>query len=171
MAPLALISVKSPSMWVRTAKKCPTGTVRTVAPGANMSHQTAVYYNQGIINKNIPFLISNAYVETGEAFLPQLKKARLDPNYPISQGVRPFRKGNVRVERELRPVVGESIVKHSRIIHSYGHGGAGWSLSFGCAADILTMVEEALLDKAPTPMATVAKGLRESYVERFTARL
>ena len=92
------------------------------------------------------------------AFLPQLRHARLDPEYPLSQGLRPFRQRNVRVERELRPVVGESIVKHSRIVHSYGHGGAGWSLAFGCAADVLALIEEALLDKAPKAMVTVKDG-------------
>ncbi|KAJ5190135.1 FAD dependent oxidoreductase [Penicillium cinerascens] len=37
-----------------------------------------------------------------EAFFPQLKKARVDPKYPLMQGLRPFREKNVRVERELR---------------------------------------------------------------------
>ena len=99
--------------------------------------------------------------------------ALLDPDYPISQGLRPFRRQNVRVERELRPVVGESLTKHSRIIHTYGHVGAGWSLSFGCAADVLAMVEEALLDKAPTAMQT-EKGFTPKHEEahgRFSARL
>ncbi|TBU28866.1 FAD dependent oxidoreductase [Dichomitus squalens] len=108
-----------------------------------------------------------------EAFLPQLKNARVDPDYPIAQGLRPFRKQNVRVERELRPVAGESILKHSRIIHTYGHGGAGWSLAFGCAADVLAMVEEALQDKAPSPLATDADRARKhaQVGELFSARL
>ena len=108
-----------------------------------------------------------------EAFLPQLKGARLDPDYPIAQGLRPFRKHNVRVERELRPVVGESIVKHSRIIHTYGHGGAGWSLAFGCAGDVLALVEEALLDKPPTAMQREVDRPRrqERVVQSFSARL
>ncbi|KAF9262943.1 hypothetical protein L218DRAFT_372345 [Marasmius fiardii PR-910] len=63
-----------------------------------------------------------------EAFLPDLKNARLDSGYPMAQGLRPFRGTNIRVERELRPAV--SGTSPSRIIHSYGHGGAGWSLSF-----------------------------------------
>ncbi|KAG7092992.1 hypothetical protein E1B28_009291 [Marasmius oreades] len=81
------------------------------------------------------------------AFLPALKNARVDPVYPMAQGLRPFRQGNIRVERELRPH--RSNAKPSRIIHSYGHGGAGWSLSFGCAGDVLGLVEEALLDLPP----------------------
>lgn len=89
-----------------------------------------------------------------ERFLPDLKKAKLDPVYPFAQGLRPFRQRNVRVERELRLHAqgksgGDSM---SRIVHSYGQGGAGWSLSFGCAGDVLALVEEALLDLPPRPM-------------------
>lgn len=84
-----------------------------------------------------------------ESFLPGLKDARLDPDYPLAQGLRPFRAKNVRVERELRKL-GR---KPSRIVHSYGQGGAGWSLSFGCASDALALIEEALLDLEPVPMA------------------
>lgn len=89
-----------------------------------------------------------------EAFLPGLKNARLDPDYPLAQGLRPFRGQNVRVERELRKVGG----KPSRIVHSYGHGGSGWSLSFGCASDVLVLVEEALADLAPVAMSDIKVG-------------
>ncbi|KAL0567892.1 hypothetical protein V5O48_014098 [Marasmius crinis-equi] len=82
-----------------------------------------------------------------EEFLPELKKARLDPEYPMAQGLRPFRGTNIRVERELRTLATGR--PPSRIVHSYGHGGAGWSLSFGCAGDVLSLVEEALMDLSP----------------------
>ncbi|KAH8880778.1 FAD dependent oxidoreductase [Thozetella sp. PMI_491] len=94
-----------------------------------------------------------------EAFLPDLKNARLDPDYPLAQGLRPFRSHNVRVERELRPKPGTR--KPSRIVHSYGHGGAGWSLSFGCASDVLHLVGEALRDVAPRPMGMETDADRE----------
>jgi hypothetical protein len=58
------------------------------------------------------------------------------------------------VESELRvhdtDAKGRSGV--SRIVHRYGHGGAGWSLCFGCAGDVLALVEEALADKPARPM-------------------
>ncbi|KAJ7779763.1 nucleotide-binding domain-containing protein [Mycena metata] len=72
-----------------------------------------------------------------EGLLPGLEKARLDPDYPLAQGLRPFRGQNVRVERELRRA-------GSRVVHSYGHGGSGWSLSFGCAGDVAKLVEDTL---------------------------
>lgn len=93
-----------------------------------------------------------------EEFLPILKNARLDPEYPLAQGLRPFREQNVRVERELRERRASSSrplcsPTTSRIIHSYGQGGAGWSLSFGCAGDVALLIEHALLDLPPRPMA------------------
>lgn len=47
-------------------------------------------------------------------------------------GLRPWRP-SVRIEQDaaLRGV-----------IHNYGHGGAGWTLSFGCAMDVVKLAEE-----------------------------
>lgn len=69
-----------------------------------------------------------------EDLLPQLKGARLVADHPIVQGTRPQRRGGVRVERETRR-------QGSRIVHAYGHGGAGWSLSIGSAQDTVRLVE------------------------------
>ncbi len=45
-------------------------------------------------------------------------------------GLRPFRKSGVRVERgQLRD--------GRTVIHNYGHGGAGFTLSWGCAREVL----------------------------------
>jgi D-amino-acid oxidase len=76
-----------------------------------------------------------------EKFLPSLKNARLHDEYPLSQGLRPCRTRNVRCEREAST---RELRGQSKIVHSYGHGGAGWSLSFGCAEDVATLVEEAV---------------------------
>ncbi len=62
-------------------------------------------------------------------FVPGLENAEYDPDAPLVQGLRPFRGTNVRIERETRK-------NGSRIIHSYGHGGSGFTLSFGCARDV-----------------------------------
>lgn len=98
-----------------------------------------------------------------EAFLPSLKKARLDPVYPLAQGLRPFRSRNVRVERELRPI--PDTTRPSRIVHSYGQGGAGWSLSFGCALDVANLVKDAMKDLSPTPMDFDANFSDDSFSE------
>jgi hypothetical protein len=45
-------------------------------------------------------------------------------------GLRPFRKSGVRIER--------SQLRDGRtVIHNYGHGGAGFTLSWGCAREVL----------------------------------
>ncbi|KAF8641335.1 hypothetical protein AX16_010033 [Volvariella volvacea WC 439] len=71
-------------------------------------------------------------------FVPGLDQAELDA-VPLVQGLRPFRDTNVRVEREKRLKARRA---RSRIIHSYGQGGAGFSLSFGCASDVLNLMRE-----------------------------
>ncbi|KAJ3538631.1 hypothetical protein NM688_g6490 [Phlebia brevispora] len=72
-------------------------------------------------------------------FVPGLDKAELDPDAPLVQGLRPLRAGNVRVERELSK---KSDGSFSRVIHSYGHGGSGFTLSFGCAGEVLKLVRD-----------------------------
>jgi D-amino-acid oxidase len=48
-------------------------------------------------------------------------------------GLRPFRRSGVRLERDR--------LRDSRsVIHNYGHGGAGFTLSWGCARQVLEAV-------------------------------
>lgn len=47
-------------------------------------------------------------------------------------GLRPYRKSGVRVEAG-------SMADGRRIIHNYGHGGAGFTLSWGCARNVLRL--------------------------------
>lgn len=58
--------------------------------------------------------------------LPALK-LDLDRLMKITVCLRPFRPAGPRLEAER---LGEKLV-----VHNYGHGGAGWSLSWGCAAE------------------------------------
>ena len=82
-------------------------------------------------------------------FVPGLADAELDPVSPIVQGLRPVRGENVRVERELRQKRNGAL---SKIVHSYGQGGSGFTLSFGCAGDVLSLVREVEACVPPTPM-------------------
>jgi len=85
-----------------------------------------------------------------EEFYPPLKNAKLDEEYPFAQGLRPARGRNVRVERELR--YRGPAEKSSMVVHSYGHGGSGWSFSFGCAADVMALIKEAILEERSKTM-------------------
>jgi glycine/D-amino acid oxidase-like deaminating enzyme len=64
------------------------------------------------------------------ALLPVAEYPEITPP-TVRVGLRPFRKQNVRLDRE----------PGTRIIHNYGHGGAGVTLSWGCAIEIADMVE------------------------------
>ena len=49
-------------------------------------------------------------------------------------GLRPFRKSGVRVEKE-------KLRDGRTVIHNYGHGGSGFTLSWGCAENVFELAE------------------------------
>lgn len=71
--------------------------------------------------------------------LPDPDFSLLRANAPFVMGIRPHRKGGARVELEERPIETSSGKKY--LIHSYGHSGAGITLSWGCANVVASLVE------------------------------
>lgn len=53
-------------------------------------------------------------------------------------GLRPAREGGARIGKEM--------VRGTWVVHNYGHGGAGYQSSYGCAQAAAECVEEALRD-------------------------
>jgi D-amino-acid oxidase len=49
-------------------------------------------------------------------------------------GIRPYRPAGVRLERTI-------LADGRQVIHNYGHGGSGFSLSWGCAADVAALIQ------------------------------
>src|SRR5437660_10695391 len=49
-------------------------------------------------------------------------------------GLRPFRKSGVRLEQE-------KLRDNRTVIHNYGHGGSGFTLSWGCAENVFQIAE------------------------------
>ena len=65
--------------------------------------------------------------------LRQLYEVELNTaTYAYTIGLRPYRHGGPRIEQEV--IAGRSV------IHNYGHGGAGVSLSWGCALEVARVV-------------------------------
>ncbi|WTX00230.1 FAD-binding oxidoreductase [Streptomycetaceae bacterium NBC_01309] len=70
-------------------------------------------------------------VERCQAFLPALRTI-VPTVRPIRVGLRPARKANVRLEAD----------PDTRIVHNYGHGGSGVTLSWGRAREVAALAEE-----------------------------
>ncbi|CAN7975696.1 unnamed protein product [Ixodes persulcatus] len=76
--------------------------------------------------------------------LPSLKTAEIIAD---TVGLRPGRT-SVRIEREDRVVEGTR--KTVTIIHNYGHGGSGVTLSWGCACDAVKILEDVICESRRT---------------------
>jgi D-amino-acid oxidase len=70
-------------------------------------------------------------------FLPVLARAQIDAAEPVRVGLRPVRPRNVRLEPE----------PGAHIIHNYGHGGSGITLSWGCALEVVERVLDLTLGR------------------------
>jgi D-amino-acid oxidase len=68
-------------------------------------------------------------------FMPTLGLGEIDPAEPVRAGLRPLRNGNVCLERE----------PGTNVVHNYGHGGSGFSFSWGCAHEVTTTVLEGVM--------------------------
>lgn len=86
----------------------------------------------------------------GGELLPPPDFARLRKNNPYVVGVRPHRKGGVRLELSPEPLNGKTV------IHNYGHGGGGITLSWGCASVATELVAEAIAKLPKDAVASVA---------------
>jgi D-amino-acid oxidase len=76
-----------------------------------------------------------------------------DPNAPGAciAGVRPFRKGSYRLETEA--------ASGKFIVHNYGHGGAGITLSWGCAAIVQQKVRDRVAASHDSAAAVLGAGV------------
>jgi D-amino-acid oxidase len=84
------------------------------------------YEEQVLEEKTEPATIEKI-LQTAYSVFPELQQKKVIGSWA---GLRPFRK-EVRLERE----------PGTNIIHNYGHGGSGFTLAFGCAADVAALVE------------------------------
>ena len=76
-----------------------------------------------------------------------------DPGLPGAciAGVRPYRNGSYRLDAET--------ISQKFIVHNYGHGGAGITLSWGCAAKVRDIVKSHLVGSPETRVAVLGAGV------------
>lgn len=73
-------------------------------------------------------------------------RARTDRIFDIAVCTRPFRAAGPRLDSER---IGDTLV-----VHNYGHGGSGWSLSWGSSARALQLAQQA----SPREVAVIGCG-------------
>jgi D-amino-acid oxidase len=66
-----------------------------------------------------------------QQFLPALREVTLLSDQPVRVGLRPARTGGVRLDHQ----------PGTRIVHNIGHGGSGVTLSWGCADEVVTLLD------------------------------
>ena len=89
----------------------------------------------------------------GGEILPDPDCSLLRETSPHLIGIRPYRTQGVRLELVAAPL-GEG-TRAKRLIHNYGHGGAGVTLSWGCAS-VVTDHIDTLIGKSPPASAKIA---------------
>src|SRR6202048_1898950 len=76
-----------------------------------------------------------------------------DPSAPGAciAGVRPYRNGSYRLDAET--------ISQKFFVHNYGHGGAGITLSWGCASKVRDIVKSHLVGAPDTKAAVLGAGV------------
>ena len=101
-------------------------------------------------------LAAGALAMTGQARAaePALIRIRTDPAevFRTTVCLRPFRAVGPRIETEA--------LGRKTVVHNYGHGGSGWSLSWGSAAEAVRLALESYphMQSSPKKIAVIGAG-------------
>ena len=82
----------------------------------------------------VPVMNWNSIAKRNAVYVPWLRTRLTYPSCPIVVCVSPARVTGIRLETE-------SVQHGGTIIHNYGHGGSGVSLSWGCAEEVGKLIE------------------------------
>jgi D-amino-acid oxidase len=107
----------------------PRGGDRLILGGIAQPHQ----WQQEFDEQTAPAL--EHMLEQCRLFMPALRQAEICELSELRVGLRPFRRRGARVELESGAVP---------LIHNYGHGGSGVTLSWGAADEAVQLAQQAL---------------------------
>lgn len=110
--------------------------------------QTARMGRRGLLQTSLAAALAGCATKPESFPEPTLApiRARTDRIFDIAVCLRPFRRAGPRVETER---LGDTLV-----VHNYGHGGSGWSLSWGSSARAVRLAMQA----SPAEVAVVGCG-------------
>ena len=105
---------------------------------------------RGLLQASLAGALAGCSTMPGSSIEPALQlapiRARTDRIFDIAVCLRPFRPAGPRVETER---LGDTLV-----VHNYGHGGSGWSLSWGSSARAVRLAMQA----SPAEVAVIGCG-------------
>jgi glycine/D-amino acid oxidase-like deaminating enzyme len=115
-----------------------------------MLSQTGRIGRRGLLQASLAGALAGCSTMPGSSFEPAASlapiRARTDRIFDIAVCLRPFRPAGPRVETER---LGDVLV-----VHNYGHGGSGWSLSWGSSARAVRLAMQA----SPAEVAVIGCG-------------
>ncbi len=115
-----------------------------------MLDQTARIGRRGLLQTSLAAGLAGCATQPGSSFEPVAPlapiRARTDRIFDIAVCLRPFRPAGPRVDTER---LGGTLV-----VHNYGHGGSGWSLSWGSSARAVRLAMQA----SPAEVAVIGCG-------------
>ena len=91
--------------------------------------------NQWDTNLTLDYAPIRAMFDQIKEFYPPLRNYGDDDVEEVLVGLRPARRGDICLEWD--PVC-------SSVLHNYGHGGSGVTLSWGCASEVCALIDHAL---------------------------
>ncbi|HYI07507.1 MAG TPA: FAD-dependent oxidoreductase [Thermoanaerobaculia bacterium] len=127
-------------------------------PNPGISHASVFEEDAGRLMYVVPrgddVVLGGTYEPTGdEQNLPEdIATTILDRCSRIEPRLAGIDSGKVLIAAGIRPVAAEVCLRLERgdgpspVIHNYGHGGSGFTVSWGCAADVLKLVRQASAD-------------------------
>jgi len=105
---------------------------------------------RGLLQTSLAAALAGCSTKPDSSFEPAAPlapiRARTDRIFDIAVCLRPFRPAGPRVETER---LGDVLV-----VHNYGHGGSGWSLSWGSSARAVRLA----MQPSPTEVAVIGCG-------------
>lgn len=91
------------------------------------------FNENGVADSLIDLQETQGIIDRCVESIPSIRKAEV---LQVWTGIRPMRKGGVRLEKEL--------INDTVVIHNYGHGSYGMTLSWGCAEEVGDIVGQTL---------------------------